>query len=122
MPGDPVQPGCLCVDAVWQLLGFYCVWRGALGAGRALGCGEITFSGQIRPYNKCVRYDIEVRRFAQLKDSGASIAIGDGKVFVDNELIAHIKDARTGVFKGIIYPDYPKRSANSIGGIMRGGS
>jgi len=122
MPGDPVQPGCLCVDAVWQLLGFYCVWRGAQGAGRALGCGEITFSGQIRPYNKCVRYDIEVRRFAQLKDSGASIAIGDGKVFVDNELIAHIKDARTGVFKGIIYPDYPKRSANSIGGIMRGGS
>jgi len=122
MPGDPVQPGCLCVDAVWQLLGFYCVWRGALGAGRALGCGEITFSGQIRPYNKCVRYDIEVRRFAQLKDSGASIAIGDGKVFVDNELIAHIKDARTGVFKGIIYPDYPKRSVNSIGGIMRGGS
>ena len=119
MPGDPVQPGCLCVDAVWQLLGFYCVWRGALGAGRALGCGEITFSGQIRPYNKCVRYDIEVRRFAQLKDSGASIAIGDGKVFVDNELIAHIKDARTGVFKEIIYPDYPKRSANSIGGIMR---
>lgn len=121
MPGDPVQPGCLCVDAVWQLLGFYCVWRGALGAGRALGCGEITFSGQIRPYNKCVRYDIEVRRFAQLKDSGASIAIGDGKVFVDNELIAHIKDARTGVFKGIVYPDYPKRSANSIGGIMRNG-
>ena len=122
MPGDPVQPGCLCVDAVWQLLGFYCVWRGALGAGRALGCGEITFSGQIRPYNKCVRYDIEVRRFAQLKDSGASIAIGDGKVFVDNELIAHIKDARTGVFKGIVYPDYPKRSVNSIGGIMKGGS
>ena len=119
MPGDPVQPGCLCVDAVWQLLGFYCVWRGALGAGRALGCGEITFNGQIRPYNKCVRYDIEVRRFAQLKDSGASIAIGDGKVFVDNELIAHIKDARTGVFKGIIYPDYPKRSVHSIGGIMR---
>jgi 3-hydroxyacyl-[acyl-carrier protein] dehydratase/trans-2-decenoyl-[acyl-carrier protein] isomerase len=122
MPGDPVQPGCLCVDAVWQLLGFYCVWRGALGAGRALGCGEITFSGQIRPHNKCVRYDIEVRRFAQLKESGASIAIGDGKVFVDNELIAHIKDARTGIFKGIIYPDYPKRSANSIGGIMRSGS
>ncbi|HUH66206.1 MAG TPA: bifunctional 3-hydroxydecanoyl-ACP dehydratase/trans-2-decenoyl-ACP isomerase [Syntrophales bacterium] len=119
MPGDPVQPGCLCVDAVWQLLGFYCVWRGALGAGRALGCGEITFNGQIRPYNKCARYDIEVRRFAQLKDSGASIAIGDGKVFVDNELIAHIKDARTGVFKGIIYPDYPKRSVHSVGGIMR---
>jgi 3-hydroxyacyl-[acyl-carrier protein] dehydratase/trans-2-decenoyl-[acyl-carrier protein] isomerase len=122
MPGDPVQPGCLCVDAIWQLLGFYCVWRGALGAGRALGCGEIVFNGQIRPYNKCVRYEIEVRRFSQLKDSGASIAIGDGRVFVDNEMIATIQQARTGVFLGIIYPDYPKRSANSIGGIMRGNS
>jgi 3-hydroxyacyl-[acyl-carrier protein] dehydratase / trans-2-decenoyl-[acyl-carrier protein] isomerase len=122
MPGDPVQPGCLCVDAVWQLLGFYCVWRGALGAGRALGCGEVAFNGQIRPYNKCVRYEIEVRRFSQLKDSGASIAIGDGRVFVDNELIATIQQARTGVFRGIIYPDYPKRSVHSVGGIMGSGS
>ena len=122
MPGDPVQPGCLCVDAVWQLLGFYCVWRGALGAGRALGCGEVTFSGQIRPYNKCVRYEIEVRRFSQLKDSGASIAIGDGRVFVDNELIANVQQARTGIFGGIVYPDYPKKSLNSSGGIMRGSS
>jgi 3-hydroxyacyl-[acyl-carrier protein] dehydratase/trans-2-decenoyl-[acyl-carrier protein] isomerase len=122
MPGDPVQPGCLCVDAIWQLLGFYCVWRGALGAGRALGCGEISFNGQIRPYNKCVRYEIEVRRFSHLKDSGASIAIGDGRVFVDNELIANIQQARTGVFGGIVYPDYPKKSLNSVGGIMRGSS
>ena len=122
MPGDPVQPGCLCVDAVWQLLGFYCVWRGALGAGRALGCGEVAFNGQIRPFNKCVRYEIDVRRFSQLKDSGASIAIGDGRVFVDNELIASIQQARTGVFRGIVYRDYPKRSLHSVGGIMRGGS
>ena len=121
MPGDPVQPGCLCVDAVWQLLGFYCVWRGALGAGRALGCGEVAFNGQIRPYNKCVRYEIDIRRFSQLKDSGASIAIGDGRVFVDNELIASIHQARTGVFRGIVYRDYPKRSLHSVGGIMRGG-
>jgi 3-hydroxyacyl-[acyl-carrier protein] dehydratase/trans-2-decenoyl-[acyl-carrier protein] isomerase len=53
-----------------------------------------------------------------LKDSGASIAIADASIFVDNELIAQIKDARTGVFQGIVYPDYPKRSANSVGGIM----
>ena len=122
MPGDPVQPGCLCVDAVWQLLGFYCVWRGALGAGRALGCGEVSFNGQIRPYNKCVRYEITVRRFSHLKDSGASIVIADGNIYVDNEMIAQVKEARTGVFQGIIYPDYPKRSANSVGGIMRGSS
>jgi 3-hydroxyacyl-[acyl-carrier protein] dehydratase/trans-2-decenoyl-[acyl-carrier protein] isomerase len=119
MPGDPVKPGCLCVDAVWQLLGFYCVWRGALGSGRALGCGEVSFNGQIRPYNKVVRYEIEVRRFSQLKESGASIVIGSGQVFVDDERIAEIKDARTGVFRGIAYPDYPRRSRNAVGGIMK---
>jgi 3-hydroxyacyl-[acyl-carrier protein] dehydratase/trans-2-decenoyl-[acyl-carrier protein] isomerase len=122
MPGDPVQPGCLCVDAVWQLLGFYCVWRGALGAGRALGCGEVSFNGQIRPFNKCVRYEIQVRRYSQLKESGASLVIADGDVYVDNELIAHVKEARTGIFRGIAYSDYPKRSIHSIGGIMRSGS
>ncbi len=119
MPGDPVQPGCLCVDAVWQLLGFFCAWRGALGTGRALGCGEVSFNGQIRPFNKTVRYEIDVRRYSQLKESGASIVIGDGRVFVDNELIAEINQARTGVFKGIAYPDYPRRSLHSTGGIMR---
>ena len=112
--GDPVQPGCLCVDAVWQLLGFYGLWRGGLGAGRALGCGEVAFNGQIRPFNKCVRYEITVKRFAQLKESGASIVIGDGEVFVDDESIAQISQARTGIFKGITYPDYPKRSRNSV--------
>lgn len=119
MPGDPVHPGCLCVDAVWQLLGFYCTWRGALGAGRALGCGEVFFNGQVRPFNKCVRYEIDVKRFAQLKQSGASLVIGDARVFVDGELIIEVKQARTGVFRGIVYGDYPKRSARSRGGIMK---
>jgi 3-hydroxyacyl-[acyl-carrier protein] dehydratase/trans-2-decenoyl-[acyl-carrier protein] isomerase len=118
MPGDPVQPGCLCVDAVWQLLGFYCAWRGAVGTGRALGCGEVSFNGQIRPYNRITRYEIAVKRYAHLKESGTSIVIGDANIFVDGELIMVMKDARTGVFKGIAYPDYPMRSRNSIGGIM----
>ncbi len=119
MPGDPVQPGCLCVDAIWQLLGFYCSWRGGLGGGRALGCEEIFFNGQIRPYNQKVRYEIDVRRFSHLKDSGASIVIGDGRVFVDDEMIMTIKNARTGIFRGIVYPDYPKMSPNSRGGIIK---
>jgi 3-hydroxyacyl-[acyl-carrier protein] dehydratase / trans-2-decenoyl-[acyl-carrier protein] isomerase len=119
MPGDPVQPGCLSVDAIWQLLGFYCLWRGALGAGRALGSGEIAFQGQIRPYNKLVRYEINVKRYALLKESGAAIIIGDGNIFVDDELIVSVKEARTGIFKGIVYRDYPRRSANSMGGIIR---
>lgn len=118
MPGDPVQPGCLCIDAVWQLLGFYCIYRGALGSGRALGCSGITFNGQIRPHNKRVRYEIDIRRYSRLKESGASIVIGDGHIYVDDELIATVEQARTGVFKNIAYRDYPLRSANSIGGIM----
>ena len=119
MPGDPVQPGCLCVDAIWQLLGFYCSWRGGLGGGRALGCEEIIFNGQVRPFNRTVRYEIEVKRFTHLHASGASIVIGDGRVFVDDELIMTVKNGRAGIFKGIVYPDYPKRSANSRGGIIR---
>ena len=120
MPGDPVQPGCLSVDAIWQLLGFFCIWRGALGSGRALGCGEVVFSGQIRPFNRCVRYEVDVRRFTHLKESGATIVIGEGMVSVDGETVAEIHGARTGVFKGIAYPDYPRRSVNSVGGRMEG--
>jgi len=120
MPADPVQPGCLGVDAIWQLLGFFCIWRGALGSGRALGCGEVVFSGQIRPFNRCVRYEVDVRRFTNLKESGASIVIGEGMVSVDGEMVIEIHGARTGVFKGIAYPDYPRRSANAVGGRMNG--
>jgi 3-hydroxyacyl-[acyl-carrier protein] dehydratase/trans-2-decenoyl-[acyl-carrier protein] isomerase len=116
MPADPVQPGCLGVDAIWQLLGFYCVWRGALGSGRALGCGEVAFGGQVRPFNRRARYEVEIRRFTQLRESGASIAIGEGRVLVDGEPIAEVRGARSGVFQGIAYPDYPRRSANSVGG------
>ena len=118
LPGDPVHPGCLCVDAIWQLLGFYCIWRGALGAGRALGCGEIFFNGQVRPFNKCVRYEITVKRFSLLKLSGAAVVIGNAKIFVDNEKIIDVADARSGVFMGIAYPDYPLRSSNAVGGRM----
>jgi 3-hydroxyacyl-[acyl-carrier protein] dehydratase/trans-2-decenoyl-[acyl-carrier protein] isomerase len=119
MPGDPVQPGCLCVDAIWQLMGFYCVLRGALGAGRALGCDEIAFNGQIRPFNKVARFEVEVKRYSELKNNGASLIVANGSLAIDGEVVMTVKNARTGVFKGITYNDYPKKSANSIGGIMR---
>ena len=107
MPGDPVQPGCLGVDAVWQLLGFYAIWRGGLGAGRALGCDGVTFAGQIRPYHRIVRFEIDVRRFTTLAESGASIVIGDGAISVDGEPVAEVRQARTGLFRGIVYDGYP---------------
>ncbi len=112
MPGDPVQPGCLGVDAVWQLLGFYGAWRGGLGAGRALGCDGVSFSGQIRPHHRVVRYEIDVRRFAILAETGASIIIGEGTVSVDGEIVAEVHQARTGLFRDIVYGDYPRLDHN----------
>ncbi len=116
--GDPVQPGCLGVDAVWQLVGLYIAANGAPGSGRALGCKEVEFAGQIRPYNKVVRYEVDIRRFSSLEQSGSAVAIGTAKVLVDGEHIYTVRDAKVGMFLGIAYPDYPARSKNSVGGIM----
>jgi 3-hydroxyacyl-[acyl-carrier protein] dehydratase/trans-2-decenoyl-[acyl-carrier protein] isomerase len=116
--GDPVQPGCLGVDGVWQLLGFYCAWAGGLGSGRALGCGEVEFAGQIRPHDGVVRTEIDVRRYTELEKAGASMVIGDATLFVDDSPIYAVKRARVGTFQGIAYPDYPLPSANSRGGRM----
>jgi 3-hydroxyacyl-[acyl-carrier protein] dehydratase/trans-2-decenoyl-[acyl-carrier protein] isomerase len=114
--GDPVQPGCLGVDAVWQLIGLYCGWCGGLGAGRALGCKEVEFSGQIRPHDRVVRYEIDIVRYQELPASGSSVAIGDATVAVDGEVIYVIKRAKVGLFLGIDYPDYPHVSKNARGG------
>lgn len=113
---DPVQPGCLGVDAVWQLIGFYCAWCGGLGAGRALGCGEIEFAGQIRPHDRVVRYEVAIRRYAELSAAGASMAIGDATVEVDGEPIYTIKGAKVGLFRSLSYRDYPAPSERSRGG------
>jgi 3-hydroxyacyl-[acyl-carrier protein] dehydratase/trans-2-decenoyl-[acyl-carrier protein] isomerase len=115
--GDPVQPGCLGVDAVWQLIGLYCSAAGAAGSGRALGCKEVEFAGQIRPYNRVVRYEVDIRRFSLLPESGSAVAIGTARVLVDGEPIYVVRDAKVGTFRGIAYSDYPARSKNSVGGI-----
>lgn len=114
--GDPVQPGCLGVDAIWQLIGMYCAWNGALGTGRALGCQEVEFFGQIRPHDSLVRYEIDIVRYQELATSGSSVALGDAKVLVDGEEIYEIKRAKVGVFRDIDYPDYPWPSRHSRGG------
>ena len=116
--GDPVQPGCLGVDGVWQLLGLYCSWNGALGSGRALGCAEVEFSGQIRPHDEVVRYEIDIVRYQDLPKSGSAITIGDAQVLVDGEVIYEIKRAKVGVFQDIDYADYPWPSEHSRGGRM----
>lgn len=114
--GDPVQPGCLGLDGIWQLLGFFCAWAGGLGAGRALGCGEVEFFGQIRPHDACVRTEVEVRRYTELEKAGAAMVIGDAQLFVDGDPIYSVKRAKVGTFQGIAYPDYPFASEHARGG------
>lgn len=114
--GDPVQPGVLGMDAVWQLIGFYCALNGAPGSGRALGCSEVEFSGQIRPHSKLVRYEIDIRRYSSMPEQGSVIAIGDARVYVDDELVYTMKGARAGLFKGMAYRNYPMHTENSRGG------
>ncbi len=114
---DPVQPGCLGVDAIWQLLGMYCALSGAKGSGRALGCKEVDFFGQIRPHDKTVRYEVNVRRYSEVQ--GVSLVIGSGSVFVDDVKIYTVEDAKVGVFSEIQYADYPHKSGNSKGGLTK---
>src|SRR5262249_16661979 len=118
--GDPVQAGCLGVDAVWQLLGLYISVCGCPGTGRALGCKDIEFAGQIRPYDSVVRYEVNIRKLARLKES--ALAIADATVAVDDQVIYTLSGIRVGTFLGITYTDYPNRSRNSRGGLMRGES
>ncbi|MGB0718394.1 MAG: bifunctional 3-hydroxydecanoyl-ACP dehydratase/trans-2-decenoyl-ACP isomerase, partial [Alphaproteobacteria bacterium] len=93
--GDPVMPGCLGVDALWQLVGFYIGWLGGEGKGRALGAGDIKFTGQVRPTVKTVTYKISIRR---AKVSAASIAFADGLVYADDRLVYDCKGLRVGLF------------------------
>ncbi len=116
--GDPVQPGCLGVDAIWQLLGFFCAWRGGLGAGRALGCGEIAFEGQIRPHDRTVAYQVDVRRCTTFADTGATLAVGDATVLVDGVPIYTLKAVRAGLFRELAYTDYPTASVRGHGGSL----
>jgi len=114
--GDPVQPGCLGVDGVWQLIGFFCAWRGGLGVGRALGCGEIAFDGQIRPNDRTVRYEIDIRRCATFPDAGATLAIGDASVLVDGLPIYALHAARVGLFRDLGHAGYSAVLASARGG------
>ena len=92
---DPVMPGCLGVDALWQLLGFYLGWSGGPGHGRALGSGEVRFSGQVTPANKLVTYRVEFKRVITRK---LYMGIADGVVEVDGREIYTGKDLRVGLF------------------------
>jgi 3-hydroxyacyl-[acyl-carrier protein] dehydratase / trans-2-decenoyl-[acyl-carrier protein] isomerase len=94
-PGDPVMPGCLGLDALWQMVGFFLTWSGLPGKGRALGCGEVKFSGQVTPSVRLVRYEIDIRR---MMSGRLVLGIADGRVIADDKTIYEAKDLRVGLF------------------------
>lgn len=94
--GDPVMPGCLGLDAMWQLVGFFLGWGGSPGRGRALGVGEVKFTGQVTQDIKHVRYQIDLKRVIRRR---LVMGIGDGIMEADGEVIYRAKDLRVGLFQ-----------------------
>ncbi len=94
-PGDPVMPGCLGLDAMWQSVGFFLAWLGNPGHGRALSVGEVKFTGQVLPTAKKVTYYIDMKRIITRK---LVLGIADGRMEVDGREIYSAKDLRVGLF------------------------
>ena len=93
---DPVMPGCLGHDALWQLLGFYLGWTGAPGSGRALGLGELKLTGQVLPETKLVEYIVDIKRVINRK---LVLGIGDGTMKADGKVIYEALDLKVGLFE-----------------------
>jgi 3-hydroxyacyl-[acyl-carrier protein] dehydratase/trans-2-decenoyl-[acyl-carrier protein] isomerase len=94
---DPVMPGCLGLDALWQLTGFSLGWRGLPGRGRALGVGEVKFADQVLPTTKLVRYTVDMKR---MRTGKLVLGIADGKLEADGKVIYEASDMRVGLFVG----------------------
>lgn len=95
-PGDPVMPGCLGLDAMWQLVGFWLGWSGSPGRGRALGVGEVKFTGQVTPGAKLVTYEIDIRKAIRTR---LVMGIADGVVRLDGEKIYEATNLKVGLIK-----------------------
>jgi 3-hydroxyacyl-[acyl-carrier protein] dehydratase/trans-2-decenoyl-[acyl-carrier protein] isomerase len=93
--GDPVMPGCLGLDALWQMLGFFLGWMGAPGRGRALGVGEVKFTGMVVPSVRKVEYVVDLKRVILRK---LNLGIADGLLKADGEVIYTASDLRVGLF------------------------
>ncbi len=94
--GDPIMPGCLGLDALWQMLGFYLGWLGYPGKGRALGVGEIKFVEEIKPDKELIKYKVSLKK--SLNKKGLSIGYGDGQIIHKEKIIYHANDLRVGLF------------------------
>lgn len=96
---DPVMPGCLGLDAMWQLVGFFLGWKGNPGKGRALGVGEVKFTGEVLETVKIAKYIINIKRI--LKKDETSVGLADGVLLADNKEIYKAKSLKVGLFKGV---------------------
>jgi len=94
---DPVMPGCLGLDAMWQLVGFYLGWKGEPGKGRALGVNSVKFSGEVLTTTKIARYEVNIKRI--LKKQGAVVGLADGILYSDNKAIYQAENLKVGLFK-----------------------
>jgi 3-hydroxyacyl-[acyl-carrier protein] dehydratase/trans-2-decenoyl-[acyl-carrier protein] isomerase len=94
--GDPVMPGCLGLDALWQMCGFFLGWMGAPGRGRAIGVGEVKFADMILPEAKLVTYIVDLKRVILRK---LVVGVGDGRVEVDGKTAYEVKDLKVGLFQ-----------------------
>jgi 3-hydroxyacyl-[acyl-carrier protein] dehydratase/trans-2-decenoyl-[acyl-carrier protein] isomerase len=94
--GDPVMPGCLGLDALWQMLGFFLGWVGGQGRGRAIGVGEVKLTGMVTPAIKRLEYIVDLKRVIRRK---LTLGIGDGLVKADGDTIYIAKDLRVGLFE-----------------------
>ena len=94
---DPVMPGCLGLDAMWQLVGFYLGWLGNPGKGRALGVGSVKFTGEVLKNVKIARYEVDMKRI--LKKKGTVVGLADGLLYADNKAIYEAENLKVGLFK-----------------------
>ena len=97
--GDPVMPGCLGLDAMWQIIGYWLGWSGSPSKGRAIGVGEVKFRGVITPDIKRVRYEVNMRLVRRGK---LALAIANGSVFADDECVFLARDMRVGLIASAI--------------------
>ena len=100
--GDPVMPGCLGLDGMWQLVGFFLTWMNGKGRGRALGVGDLKFKGQVRPYHEKIIYKIDIKKI--LDRNGKLMIWADGELSTsDNRTIYFAKNLQVGLFDNLTY-------------------
>ena len=94
---DPVMPGCLGLDAMWQLVGFFLGWKGNPGKGRALGVGNVKFTGEVLKSVKSVRYEIDMKKI--MSPGGTTVGLANGVLFADEKKIYSADNLKVGLFK-----------------------